>query len=302
MSSLTSGIAASAPQTAIRPVKAASTNPYVVRLNAALLDAERRMLYLQAARGSGDPVVTAAGMCLRNAKEQAEAQAHFVAWDCLHQFDDEVIAALTPAELRACWPGVAAEAAEKLKGWRLEAAKALIKSIDPAIPVPLEVVRAIRAHLAAASQNQMHKIDVYERKTLPVLTAFLAVLVGGTLVFSYLVINSPAPPDNLLPWARALLLGVLAGGLGGILSMTFSLGSVDLSKRIPDMRLGRLVTFIRPLLGAAVAIPVVVFIEAGAVEIKGLERPLSYLAFCFLAGFSERWFLGVVENFGAAKK
>lgn len=114
--------------------------------------------------------------------------------------------------------------------------------------------------------------------------------------------NATTPQEKLLPWAQDLTLGMLAGGLGGILSMTFSLGRVDLSKKIPDMRLSALVTFMRPLLGAAVAIPVVVLVSAKYIEVKGFTHPLSILAFCFLAGFSERWFLRLIEKFESSAK
>ena len=98
------------------------------------------------------------------------------------------------------------------------------------------------------------------------------------------------------------MLGIPAGALGGILSMAFSLGRADLTAKIPDVRLSRLVTFTRPLLGATVAIPVLVFIEAGFLKVEGFVGGLAVFAFCFLGGFSERWFLGVMERFEASKK
>jgi hypothetical protein len=125
--------------------------------------------------------------------------------------------------------------------------------------------------------------------------------VGGVLVFSAAVLARETMP-SFLPWAEALVLGILAGVLGGMLSTAFSFGRVDLTKKIPEVRLSMLVTSMRAVLGAAVAIPVAVFVESGFVELKALAKPYSILIFCFLAGFSERWFLGLMERFEAGKK
>jgi len=38
------------------------------------------------------------------------------------------------------------------------------------------------------------------------------------------------------------------------------------------------------------------------VKIEGFLKPLSTFAFCFLAGFSERWFLGLMERLESEKK
>ena len=88
-----------------------------------------------------------------------------------------------------------------------------------------------------------------------------------------------------LPW----LTGLLAGAVAAALAFSY-------------MRLSKLVTGTRPLLGATVAIPVLVFIQAGYVKFAGFEETQAILAFCFLAGFSERWFLGLMERFESGKK
>lgn len=280
----------------------AAKDPNVSRLEAALLDAERRLARVKAAGNNAlQPVVNACETSLQNARKAAAGKSFFLAWDCIHQFNDDIVATLDPAELAAHWASISSEADAKLSGWRSKAAEVLKKSAA-AQPPPLPVVRELQRHLAAASQNQQHKIEVYATKTLPSLGAFLLLVVAVTLVFCFQVINSPEPSKTLLPWAQAIFLGVVSGLLGGVLSMTFSLGRVDLTKKIPDMRLSGLVTSIRPLLGAAVAIPVVVFVEANYVEMKGFDKPLSIMAFSFLAGFSERWFLGLVEKFEGGKK
>jgi hypothetical protein len=272
-------------------------NPNLIRFRAALLDAHRRLDGLKARTGQANPVVIAAAICLDHAEAEFEKKNYYVAWDCLHQFDDEMLAGLTPAELDAYWCTLSAEAQEKLKGgWRAVAADCLIKKVVVGNPVPIEVARALQRHLAATAQNKQHKIEVYERTTLPTLTLVLGIVVFGALAFSYYVLNVGPASGTLAHWGQLLVPGILAGGVGGILSMTFSLGRVDASRKIPEMRLGALMTYMRPLLGAAVAIPVSVIVDQKYVEIKGFTDEGAILAFCFLAGFSERWFLGLMDK------
>jgi hypothetical protein len=84
--------------------------------------------------------------------------------------------------------------------------------------------------------------------------------------------------------------------------MAYTLGRIDVKAKIPEIRLSRLIAATRALLGATVAIPVVVFIRAEFVTAAGFEGPMAVLAFCFIAGFSERWFLGLMERFESEKK
>lgn len=277
-----------------------SKDPTVIRLKAALLDAHRRLASVSS-KGATEHVHKAASECLENAKRNADEKEYFIAWDCIHQFDHEMLAAMDDPQRTIRWASLVAECGEKLKGWRIKASEVLIKKVGDAVPVPLPAVWELHTHLWATAQNQQHKIQVYERETLPLLRRLLLGVVATALLFWYFTITADSPSKALIPWAEAILLGVAAGALGGILSMMFSLGRLDASKKIPEARLGTLMTSIRPLLGAAVAIPVVVFVEAKFVDVKGFDRPLSILAFCFLAGFSERWFVGLIEKFESKK-
>lgn len=280
---------------------ARSRDPALIRLRAALLEAEGRLGALKAKRGAGDDVVKACESHLENAKRETSL---FVAWDCLHQFDDARLEAMEPAERSVHWASLAAEASEKLKGWRAQAAGALVKDVGAKTAPSLVVLRELERQVTAEAQNRQHKIEIYEKRTLPSLIVFLGLVVLGFALFYHRTVNNPDASDVLVAWAHRLMLGMLAGALGGILSMTFSLGQADLSKKIPDLRYSALVTTIRPLLGAAVAIPVVVIVNSGYVELKGFEPRDALLTFCFIAGFSERWFLGTMEKLQtpAAKK
>jgi len=279
-------------------------DPQELRLLAALLDARRRLT----AASLEDKVVEVCGTLLKRADEKAR-RAPYVAWDCLRQIDDELLAAMKDeGELKARWCSVHAEAEEKLKDtWRGNAGDCLSKLPDA---VPLRArLRELQTLVATAAQNQHHKIELFEKGVLPSLTWLLGLTVTitfalalGFLYFAYATERlSDEPIAPLLPWAQAIVLGIPAGALGGILSMAFSLGRADMKLKIPDVRLSRLMALTRPLLGATVAIPILVFVEAGYVTVA-FNGPLAIFAFCFVGGFSERWFLGVMERFVAGKK
>jgi len=289
-------------------------DPQDDRLWAAMLDAQRRLdtLTLTQKRIADDPIVKACRECLQCAVNEA-AVSRYVAWDCLHRFDAEFLSSMSHAELKSRWCVLRAEAKEKLKGWRNEAADCLVKAAkEPGptdhdrkhcaeeTPVPLHLVADLQRQLVIVSQNQQHKLELFEQ-SLPLVTISLTAAVAIAFAFSLAVFGTERF-SFLLPWAQAVALGIPAGVLGGIVSMSFSLGRVDLKAKIPETRLSRQVTRIRPLLGGTVAIPILVFVHAGYVKVSGFEDGLAIFAFCFLGGFSERWFLSVMERFEGAKK
>jgi hypothetical protein len=279
-------------------------NPQENRLHSALVTAELRLASLELKLGrtaaASDTTFQTCRRSYERALENARNKARYCAWDCLHQFDEDMLNTMSPLELNAQWRELCAEAQEKLKGtWRGEAAAALIKQSDQK-DVPLELVRALQAQLATAARNQQHKLELLEQSVLYV-TVLLAVVVVAVLVWSiatrlgYLGWWS-------ITWADAFLLGIPSGALGGLLSMAFMVFRTDLKRKIPEMRFTWTVSLLRPLIGASVAIPVLVLIQSGYVSIKGLDWPYDIIAFCFLAGFSERWFLGLMERFESEKK
>lgn len=289
-------------------------DPQDVRLRVALLDALRRLTALKDKLGLENEIVKACEKCWQRANEDA-AFARYAAWDCLHQFDYDILAAMSDEERDARWCTLRCEAEEKLKGsWRSKAAECIVNQAPKDGHVPLHLVRELQTQVATAAQNQQHKLDLFQKKSLPWLTVALAAAVAAAFAFSLCALNferlvailpwlqTLGPSTRAEQWARALLLGIPAGALGGILSMAFALGRADLKAKIPDMRLSGLIILTRPLLGATVAIPVMVLVEAGFIKVAGFEGSLAIFAFCFLGGFSERWFLGVMERFEAGKK
>ncbi len=279
------------------------TDPYEQRLHAALLAAQGRLLALkQNAKPSAEsnPNFQAASQCWRMAVKHASTNAPYVAWDCLHQFDNAMIAEMSPEERTAYWCTLGAEADEKLEGWRAKARVCLGKSVVDGTPVSAIVARQLHAHLWTSAQNLQLKLTVFEKRTLPILVCLLATVIIAAILGALIVIFLQDPSPRLRSWAEALLLALGAGGLGGVLSMTLSLGRTDLTAKIPASRLTGSATAIRPLLGAAVAIPILIFVKTGFVSVGGLSGNLAIFAFCFIGGFSERWFINLIERFETA--
>ena len=91
-----------------------------------------------------------------------------------------------------------------------------------------------------------------------------------------------------------LPLAVFSGLLGGVLSVAYTVVRADTGRKIPEVRANFTVTMVRPVIGAAIALPVMFFLESGLI-IDEAHRWVV-LGLCFVAGFSEQWFLGIVEK------
>ena len=160
-------------------------------------------------------------------------------------------------------------------------------------------LRALLQHLHTQSQNTFRKIDMVSA-ALPWLALLLVAVVGGLLwlaaagALDWLALD-PDQPDV----AGAVFLGALGGVVGGVISMTLGLGRVDLAARVPELRLARTALLIRPLLGAAVAIPVALAANAELVRVNGIATPLTIFLFGVAAGFSERLFMSLLDRVSA---
>jgi len=270
-------------------------NPQQARLRASLLDAQRRVSALPS---DADPrLLQRCQDCLSRALS-ASRNDGYVAWDCLHQLEQELLTTLSDEERRTRFLSMRAEASDKLSGtWREKAVDALVKQVADGQTPSLNLLRELHAHLAAAAQNKHHKLDQFERRTLPWLAGLLLVALLGVLAYSGWVFLYGASSDHM-QWAKMLILGICAGALGGVLSMAFSMGSLDLRSPIPDVHLSGLVAITRPLLGATVAVPILVLVQGQFVSlsIANLDSWKVVACCCFLGGFSERWFLDLMKR------
>jgi uncharacterized membrane protein len=95
--------------------------------------------------------------------------------------------------------------------------------------------------------------------------------------------------------AMMLVNGVLFGFLGGILSVVFSLLRPAANVHATELRGGWALTIVRPFIGATVAIPIVLLLQSGLLNL-GNVMPTFDLALCFIGGFTERWFAAQVDR------
>jgi len=267
-------------------------------LEATLLDSARALqaLHERFASESGE-LHDMLGRCdalLARASEAARGQRTYVAWDCLQQIERERVLALSDDERRAELALVLAESRSLPAGWRQDAAEALAASARGHAP-PVAVLQGLLRNVHAARQERRHRIALV-RQQLPVLATMLIVAVAFFGLWALLGgFDWLARDDVEVTVGMILVSGVLMGYFGGLVSFAFNWLRADLSARSPDLRTQRWLSFARPAIGAAVAVPIVLFVEAGLINLGQLS-PALVLALCFLGGFSERWFVARIDR------
>jgi hypothetical protein len=267
-------------------------------LAAALLDSGRVLISLQerfpAAGVELGEMFDRCEVLLAHASEAARSRHAYLAWDCLQQIERERVLALTGDERSAEMALVLAESRALAGGWRQDAAEALAASARGDAPT-VATLQAMLRNVHAARQQRRHRLAL-ARQQLPVLASLLAAavaffglwgLLGG---FDWL-----ARDDVEVTVGMVLVSGVLMGYFGGLLSFTFDWLRADVDMRGADLRTQRWLSLARPLVGAAVAVPIVLFVEAGLINLGQLS-PALVLALCFVGGFAERWFVARIDR------
>ncbi len=270
-------------------------------LEAALIDASRTLQALrerltQPSDAQRD-MLARSDTLLARATAAARERRPYVALDCLQQIDRELVLALTDEERRAAMALALAESRATLAGWRQDAAEALAalaalaRGDAPSVPV----LQALLLNLHSARQHRRRRAALI-RQQLPMLVVMLGLavlffslwgLIGG---FDWL-----ARDDVEVTVGMILVSGVLMGFFGGLVSFAFSWMRFDVSSRLADVRAQRWLSLARPAIGAAVAVPIVLLVEAGLVNLGQLS-PALVLAVCFAGGFSERWFMARLDR------
>lgn len=267
-------------------------------LEASLLDTARMLAALRERPAAADPQVrdmlARCDALLARAHEAARAQRAYVAWDCLQQIDRERVLALSDEERRAEMALVLAESRSLLAGWRQDAAEALAASardLAPSVPVLQGLLRNVHA----ARQERRYRLALV-RQQLPALVTMLVMTVAFFALWGLLGgFDWLARDDVEVTVGMMLVSGVLMGYFGGLVSFAFGWLRADMAARSPDLRTQRWLSLARPAIGAAVAVPIVLFVEAGLINLGQLS-PALVLALCFLGGFSERWFVARIDR------
>ena len=132
---------------------------------------------------------------------------------------------------------------------------------------------------------------------LAVLLVVVATLLGGVPAF-----DQPAPAAGRWAELIALAVAMLAGAVGGVLGLMFRFR--DAHGRLRELLSDNDVRWVQPLLGAAMALAVVLIIKSELITVAGWtlrDGALARLAALgFVAGFSEPLFFGVIGRVAAA--
>lgn len=208
------------------------------------------------------------------------------AWCRVHAAARREVAFLTRAHLEVRTTELQYELEKKLAGWRLQAARKHLDGDERPIPEPVFVTAAL-ALLYDKATNDYRKLATAGRRLL-----VLSIVLGVALAALLAVVSVYRPRD-----ADDFLVVTLLGAVGGALSAVRGVGR-RLDQRIPEQMAGYFELLAHPLVGAAAGVGAAVLLRAGILTLAGNGHRVVYGA-AFLAGFSERWFIGLVENVGA---
>jgi hypothetical protein len=279
-----------------------SRDLHAATLEAELLDSARNLHALRDRHRANDEAGRILDRCnalMDRAAEAARAGQAYIAWDCLQQIERERVPLLSEEQRRAELALVVAESRSHLDGWRQLAAE-ILATTGSETPGAAALQALLRNVHAARQERRLRQALV--RRQLPVLTTML---VGTVLFFGLWGLLGGfdwlARDDVEITVGMMLVSGVLMGYFGGLVSFAFSWMRTDLSTRGPEQRTLRWLSLARPMIGAAVAVPIVLFFEAGLVNV-GEFSPALVLALCFLGGFTERWFVARIDRLAGGRR
>jgi hypothetical protein len=232
---------------------------------------------------------------LTKAKQSLDEGGLNLGWSLAHEAERAEIGGLDDPQLKARVIALRNEVAEKLREWRRKAALELLGDNGGKNPPTADEVREALRVRNEHFENLYYKIKVSRLQLLVLGVALLVTLV--TLLF---VLWRSSSMIGDLGWLEFLRV-MLAGALGGALSAVRSLGGGG-GRKIPEQLADWPITAMRPLLGAATGTGAALLLAAGILDFgKEDYRDAALLAAAFVAGFSERWFLGVIGGVGKSE-
>jgi len=264
---------------------------------------------------SGGFTVLGLQMCGRLLKQAKEAFAMGdvdSAYIWANELEREMLVTLSDEELQAKLLSAKEEASEKLTKWRASTVPKLLSAGEAAGERRVEVTAQRKETLSPTRQSRLVTLgtlkeimlhlhsnsqNLYRNMRQLRFQLTIASLSVTVMVLAMLVLNEMGFFEALgRPMQERLPMAILSGLLGGVLSVAYTVARVDPKQKIPEAKASFLVTVVRPIIGAAVALPVLALIESGLLSLPDSQRLWVVLTFCFLAGFSERWFLGIMEK------
>ncbi len=174
--------------------------------------------------------------------------------------------------------------------------------------IETEITATLRARVVASRRILDDRLDnVYVKQGILARTITVAslILLGILAALVFVVSKEWVPSlgtkdvanDILMDW-QLLVVVLLLGALGAVLSGATTIISSGSAMQIPDLRVRRILMRTRPLIGAASAVTVVVILQSGlsAVSLEGT----GVYATALVAGFSERLVSRSVEKASGA--
>jgi len=245
--------------------------------------------------GSDRAWVESCSAHLINAKKSLEHCDVDSGYQSLLNAEREAVPLMPEGERRARVVSLYNEVKVKLgNSWRGNSVRLLLEGKPE--EVPSEAIREALFHRNTHSQNIYRKVELLRRQLvfiggLLVVLLLIAIVVGASGGLAKLDQNGPIS-SGLLPFA------IYMGVLGGTLSAAISVSHTGTSAKIPDVQRTRLITLARSALGGGAAVAVFLLIQGNVVKLMNAPfTPWAMLFFCFLAGFSERWFLSTLDTF-----
>lgn len=194
----------------------------------------------------------------------------------------------------------------KLTSWRQKAVQALLgepgAKKDPNDPQPYASItpdRLFQCALIADGEHENQYLKIAVRRTN--LKRMFLILASIALLLPLLACWEVLPDPLSRPGTLIALEGF--GALGAAFSVAISLTSRPLTDKIPEQLLGSFITWMRPVIGAVAALAAYVLLHAGWLPelLTDMEQSFAaMLALAFLAGFSERLVVGVMEQKGSS--
>lgn len=216
------------------------------------------------------------------------------AWNYIQEAELLLLHAMEDAAWRAKARQICIEAAEKIPSWRQKQIGALLGTADA---IRADIVRE-DVVAAAKIRNEHYQTQFYRislRRVNFNILAFLLVLFIATVVGTVLAIDISQPTAM---WQKVLV-SLEFGALGACLSMAYTLTATPVNSKIPDHMVGFYITVIRLAIGATAALVALMLLNStlltNVFSEEFLTSPYSYIIIAFIAGFSERWVVSVID-------
>ena len=225
-------------------------------------------------------------------REAVHNKEYFSAWGYMLAFERMIIEDMQGDELNTKFVSARFEAKKKLPDWRGEAVASLLTAIDSKNDKnKRDQLHEIMFHLHTKSQNTYFKIAKLKNQTFAVMWMLT---IASTIVFglSFWFMNKPFFNDVT---RFDFHLAMLAGLVGSVLSVAYSVIRTEPDQKIPELKASLPLTWARSFFGPLVAFALLIFIESDLINL-GAFKPESLVGSSFMAGFSERWFLNLVSK------